>query len=244
MVRYGLTVDLESPYFACFRQVAATSVVLTYPVPPFTTLIGMLLNAMGVHYADYEAERGRLQEALRFNLRPLHPPARPQRELAKLLKLVGEGRKEEGKRPVDFPSSPVRKSFLVRPAYRVYLASESRHLLENLWSALRNPARPLYLGGSDDMVVATLRWMGELAWADSCEVWGLLSGIHEGCELVRLPATFRSGRDLVAPPLLALPPRFPFLLPTPQLLAFFESEGVCLLPERAGDAHDVGQAGR
>lgn len=233
MVRYGLTVDLESPYFACFRQVAATSVVLTYPVPPFTTLIGMLLNARGVHYADYEAERARLQEALRFNLRPLHPPGRPQRELAKLLKLTGEGRKEEGKRPVDFPSSPVRKSFLVRPAYRVYLASASRELVEDLWEALRHPARPLYLGGSDDMVVVTPRWIGELTWAEGQEVWGLLPGLHEGCEQIRLPIAFRSGRDLAPPPLLALPPRFPFRLPAPRPLAFFESEGVWLLPEEA-----------
>ncbi len=231
MAWHGLTVDLESPYFACFRQVAATSVVLTYPVPPFTTLIGMLLNAMGVHYAGYEAERSRLQEALRFNLRPLFPIERPQRELAKLLKLVGEGRKEEGKRPVDFPSSPVRKSFLVRPAYRVYLASESRDLIERLQEALQRPARPLYLGGSDDMVIVTLRWIGEVRWAEGRETWGMVPGIQEGCELIRLPLAFRAGRDLAPPPLLALPRRFPFPLPEPRPLAFFESEGVWLLPE-------------
>ena len=230
MTKYGLTVDLESPYFACFRQVAATSVVLTYPVPPFTTILGMLLNALGVHYARYEAERQRLQEALRFNLRLLEPPGRPQRELAKLLKLVGEGRKEEGKRPVDFPSSPVRKSFLVRPSYRVYLASESRTLIHELGEALRRPARPLYLGGSDDMVIVSPRWMGELTWAESREIWGLLPGIYEGCELIRLPLAFQTGRDLALPPLLALPRRFPFALPEPRPLAFFESEGVLLLP--------------
>jgi len=234
MTWYGLTVDLESPYFACFRQVAATSVVLTYPVPPFTTLIGMLLNALGVHHADYEAERDRLQGALRFNLRPLEPMGRPQRELAKLLKLVGEGRKEEGKRPVDFPSSPVRKSFLVRPAYRVYLAAESQELIGRLWEALHRPARPLYLGGSDDMVVVTPRWMGVVDWAQASETWGMLPGLHEGCELIRLPVAFRAGRDLAPPPLFALPRRFPFPLPQPQRLAFFESEGVWLLPEMEG----------
>ena len=230
MTKYGLTVDLESPYFACFRQVAATSVVLTYPVPPFTTILGMLLNALGVHHAHYETERQRLQEALRFNLRPLESPGRPQRELAKLLKLVGEGRKEEGKRPVDFPSSPVRKSFLVRPAYRVYLASGSQTIVQELGEALRRPARPLYLGGSDDMVIVNLRWIGEVKQAEGREVWGVLPGIYEGCELIRLPLAFRSGRDLAPPPLLALPRRFPFQLPEPQPLAFFESEGVILLP--------------
>jgi CRISPR-associated protein Cas5, N-terminal domain len=230
MTKYGLTMDLESPYFACFRQVAATSVVLTYPVPPFTTILGMLLNALGVHYARYEAERQRLQEALRFNLRPLEPLGRPQRELAKLLKLVGEGRKEEGKRPVDFPSSPVRKSFLVRPAYRVYLASESQTIVQELEEALRRPARPLYLGGSDDMVIVNLRWIGEVKQAEGREVWGLLPGMYEGCELIRLPLAFQTGRDLAPPPLLALPRRFPFALPEPRPLAFFESEGVILLP--------------
>ncbi|MER3467337.1 MAG: hypothetical protein C4312_01695 [Thermoflexus sp.] len=231
MEGYGLTVDLEIPYFACFRQVATTSVVLTYPVPPFTTIVGMLLNAMGVHSAHYEVERDRLQAALRFNVRPLYPPGPPQRELAKLLKLVGEGRKEEGKRPVDFPSSPVRKSFLVQPAYRAYLASAAPRLIEELWEALHRPARPLYLGGSDEMVIVTPRWKGPLTWADGQEVWGLLPGLHEGCELIRLPVAFRAGRDLVPPPLLALPRQFPFRLPEPRRLAFFASEGVWLLPE-------------
>ncbi len=229
MAWIGMTVDLECPYFACFRQVAATSVVLTYPVPPFTTLLGMLLNAMGVHHAFYEEERNRLQQALRFNLRPLTPVERPQRELAKLLKLVGEGRKE-GKRPVDFPSSPVRKSFLVRPAYRLYLASESQETIQPLRDALERPARPLSLGGSDNMVIPTLRWMGEVRWAESAETWGLIPGIHEGCELIRLPVAFQAGRDLAPPPLLALPRRFPFRLPRSERLAFFDTEGVWLLP--------------
>jgi len=233
MAWMGMTVDLESPYFACFRQVAATSVVLTYPVPPFTTLLGMLLNAMGVHHGFYEEERNQLQQALRFNLRPLTPVERPQRELAKLLKLVGEGRKEEGKRPINFPSSPVRKSFLVRPAYRLYLASESQDLIRTLWGALERSARPLYLGGSDDMVIPTLRWIGDVRWAESVETWGLIPGIHEGCELIRLPIAFQTGRDLAPPPLLALPRRLPFRLPHPQRLAFFDAEGVWLLPPTA-----------
>ncbi len=108
----GIAVDLELPYFASFRRPTSTSVVLTYPVPPFTTLVGLLANALGVHWADYDEAMQHFRATLLVNMRPLRLE-RPSRELAKLLKLVGEER--EVRRPASFPSSPVFRYFLVRP---------------------------------------------------------------------------------------------------------------------------------
>jgi len=68
------------------------------------------------------------------------------RELCKILKLKKAG---EGFKRV-FPSSPMFKNFLVGPKYRVYIVGESN--IESLFERLKDPARPLYLGQSDDMV--------------------------------------------------------------------------------------------
>ncbi|HXG41398.1 MAG TPA: CRISPR-associated protein Cas5 [Dehalococcoidia bacterium] len=225
----GLIVDLELPYFASFRRPTSTSVVLTYPVPPFTTLVGLMANALGVHWADYEGAVQQLQAALYLNLRPLRLE-RPSRELAKLLKLVGEER--EVRRPTSFPSSPVFRYFLVRPAFRLFVASGDKTMVEDIALALASPARPLFLGRSDDPVVAHLAWEGEVERVEAQDAWALVpsSGVEpSGGELIRLPLAFRPGRDLVHSPLLLLPQSFPVHLPQPQPLWRFARETVHLL---------------
>ncbi len=225
----GLIVDLELPYFASFRRPTSTSVVLTYPVPPFTTLIGMVANALGVHWADYDEVMHHFQAALLMNLRPLSLE-RPSRELAKLLKLVGEEREE--RRPVSFPSSPIFRYFLVRPAFRIFMASEDGELVGEIEEALANPARPLYLGRSDDPVVVQVVWRGKVEQVEAQDAWALVPSAEaeasEG-ELLRLPLAFRRGRDLVPSPLLLLPQSFPLRLPRPQTLWQFQRETVHLL---------------
>jgi len=226
----GFVVDLEVPYFASFRRHNTTSVVLTYPVPPFTTLVGLMANALGVHWADYEEVAQKLQASLLLNLRPLHLE-RPSRELAKLLKLVGEER--EARRPASFPSSPIFRDFLVQPAYRAFVASKDRELVDEIVMALARPARPLYLGQSDDLVIVQLAWKGEAEQVEGQEAWALVprSEIEEGeGELLRLPISFRGGRDPVHSPLLLLPQSFPVRLSRPQALWRFGQETVHLLP--------------
>jgi CRISPR-associated protein Cas5h len=232
----GFAVDLELPYFASFRRPTSTSVVLTYPVPPFTTLVGLMANALGVHWADYEEAVQQFQAVLHLNVRPLRLE-RPSRELAKLLKLVGEER--EVRRPASFPSSPVFRYFLVRPAFRAFVASEDRALVDDIAVALASPARPLYLGRSDDPVVAQVVWQGEVRQVQAREAWALVPRVEgeDGGrgELVRLPLAFRRGRDLVYSPVLLLPQRFPLPLAQPQPLWQFGTETVHLLSLQEGD---------
>lgn len=229
----GFTVDLEVPYFASFRRPASTSVVLTYPVPPFTTLVGLMANALGVHWGDYEEAVQSLQEQLHLNVRPLLQE-RPSRELAKLLKLVGEERKE--RRPASFPSSPMSRYFLVRPVYRLFVASDDEGLVEQVWGALERPARPLYLGYSDDVVVVGLVWRGTVYQVASREAWALVPTFQDasgsGGELLRLPLAFSGGRDLLYSPVLVLPARFPLQLAEAQRMWQFESETVHLFSSR------------
>lgn len=220
---HGLVVDLEVPYFACFRKPTSTSVMLTFPIPPLSTTLGLIANALGVPRQRYFEELIRLQNDLRMNLSPLQPLERPTRELAKILKLVGE--EWEERKPTSFPSSPMHKYLMVRPAYRLYIASENPSLLAEVAEAFNTPARPLYLGQSDDMVAMNTVWQGEVVEQEVEQVFGLLRGIHDGCELVRLPFGFQNERTLLYLPPLSLPKAFPFPV-SPRRVFMFSDEGV------------------
>lgn len=229
-ILHGIVADLEVPYFACFRKPASTSVILTYPVPPFTTILGMIANALGVPRQAYTEAMTWLQQILQLNLRPLKPLERPSRELTKILKLVGEEREERS--PTSFPSSPMHKYFLARPAFRIFVASGSTDAITEVGDALRFPQRPLYLGQSDDMVAVTVIWEGEVPACENDEAWALIPGFRdtngERVELLRLPLAFVNERRLIYSSPLTLPPGFPFKLPQPERMWRFGHETVHL----------------
>ena len=230
-VLYGFVADAEMPYFACFRKPTSTRLMLTYPVPPFTTIVGMIANALGVSRPQYFECIAELQKLLWLNLRPITPSQRPSRELAKILKLVGEER--EQRQPTSFPSSPMHKYFLIRPAFRFFVASENKEAISEIAAALRQPQRPLYLGQSDDMVVVEVVWQGEVSPTESDQAWAMLIGARENdgqsVELLRLPLAFASERQLLYSPLLSLPTWFPFQLPSPEPMWRFGNETVPLI---------------
>ena len=204
----GITFSLEVPYFACFRKPLSTSSLLTFPVPPPSTVFGLILNALGVNREGYLEGIEKLQATLRINICPIAPLERPTRELAKMLKLI---EREVERRPGLFPSSPIFKELLVRPSYEVFLASEDDSLMQEVTDALRSPERPLYLGQSDDMVVVEVLWEGEVRSTHVRELWGLVRGVHEGCEVLRLPFGFERDSVLYLP-LTSLPKKPPLRL--------------------------------
>ena len=229
---YGLIVDIEVLYFACFRKPATTSVIITYPIPPFTTIIGLVANALGIPRQCYFEGISWLQEKLKLNIRPLKSLERPTRELIKMLKLVGQERKES--HPVFSPSSPMFKYILVQPSFRVYLASEEKIFIEEVRNALKNPHRPLYLGQSDDMADISIIWEGEVQIIEGNDVWGLIpiqevqEVREQRMELLRLPLFFENERVLRYSPILGLPEYFPFRLPKTIKLCLFKNEKVIL----------------
>jgi CRISPR-associated protein Cas5h len=230
-ILHGFIMDAGMPYFACFRKPTSTSLMLTYPVPPFTTVVGMIANALGVSRPDYFAVIAKLQESLWLNLRPTMPPQRPSRELVKILKLVGEVR--EQRQPTSFPSSPMHKYFLVRPAFRIFVAGEDKDTISEVIDALRRPYRPLCLGQSDDMVTMEVVWQGEVSLTPSDQAWAMLIGAQESneqpVELIRVPLAFASERRMLYSPLLSLPAEFPFHLPHPEPMWCFSEETVPLI---------------
>lgn len=107
-------------------------------------LRGLIANAMGLQRNDFV-----LQDKMIVGIVPLSS-SQIFTELAKILKLK-EGEKRD--RPQIYPSSPMYKELLVNVSMKIYLGIEDGDYFNLIVNALSNPARPLYIGQSDDMVV-------------------------------------------------------------------------------------------
>lgn len=196
---------LEGLYFVCFRQPTSTSTVLTYPVPPFTALRGLVANCLGrgrrTVGGNVLIDDGDLRSEVKIGIELLRRGSK-NRELAKLLKFMPKDLKPAERKQLeaqyghsnfyerDFPSSPIFKEFLVRPAFRIYLVG-SVEVIREVHTKLSDPERPLYLGQSDDLADiydVTPPQQAEEVEADLCHT--LFEGIGEGCELLKLPYAF------------------------------------------------------
>jgi len=100
----GLKLRVDCPYFTTFRRPVSTSTILTTIIPPYTTLRGMISNALGLPRDDL-----RVQEWFKIGIKPLNREFEKSRELAKILKLKGTGKSYQR----DFPSAPMFREFLV-----------------------------------------------------------------------------------------------------------------------------------
>jgi len=222
---HGLVFNLECPYFSCFRRPTSTSLILTYPVPPYTTIRGLLANALGLQRNDFS-----LQDKLSIGIRPLHW-GQANRELAKILKL-----KEFDKtRITSFPSSPMFRYFLVSPAYTIYLGGDEQ-LLEKIKDALQNPSRPLYLGQSDDVVDVKVFSVIKIERKLSSEVHSIFPGIRDDCEILRLPYKFQDEETLIYSPVLSLSHSLPYTLEGEIGAYIFDSQAIWLLGEEEFNA--------
>ncbi len=197
----GLKLMVDCPYFTTFRRPASTSLILTATIPPYTTLRGMISNALGLLRDDL-----RVQEWFKIGIKPVNHEFEKSRELAKILKLKGTGKEHQRY----FPSSPMFREFLVNSAYEIFLVGEEERIRE-VHSALLNPKRLLYLGGSDDMVDVDVSEPVEVEELETEEVWSIVEGIHEGCVVERVPYRFvRVGKTFnVEYKMVSVPMRYP-----------------------------------
>ena len=137
----GVILDLEVLYFSTFRKPNSTSLILTYSIPPFTTIRGMISNALGLQRDNYS-----LQEEIKIGIAVIDFGFK-NIEMAKILKL-----KENKNHPIhDYPSSPMFREYMVNPKYKIYLGG-NEDIIYKIYNALKSPERSLYLGQSDDIV--------------------------------------------------------------------------------------------
>lgn len=184
----GLTFEIEGVYFVCFRKPTSTSTILTYPVPPFTTIRGFLANALGwdqdSYYRELRGDTRNLLYDLRIGIEVVSY-GDPNAELAKVLKLIPRTSGYQR----SFPSAPMHREFLVKPRYCIYLAGEES-VIEEIATALASSQRPLYLGQSDDMIDYTSPRMVEAEETKSNELDSIAEGVHPDCDVLRLPRRF------------------------------------------------------
>jgi len=174
-----LKFKLETPYLVNFRKPYSTITILSYSFPPYTTVRGLLANALGL--GDLWTARDDYNiglEDLKISLKPLNVPERFQdmvlmkklkppadskkrKDLMKKLEyndfnldVLDEKEKElyERMRIPQNTSAPFVKEFITPVACIIYVLGEIEKLNE-LKEALDDPKRPLYIGGSDDFVI-------------------------------------------------------------------------------------------
>lgn len=182
-ITHVLSFVVEALTFVCFRQPTSTSTVLTYPVPPFTTVRGLVANCIGRPRDDFS-----LQEAMAIGIEPVRHGTK-NRELARLLKFNDPPKTFKRY----FPSSPMFKEFLSKPVFRIYLFG-SHELLQEIHSRVLDPERPLYLGQSDDLAdISEVQPPSQVVEVQNNVVHSVVEGIGEGGTAVKLP--YRFGAD-------------------------------------------------
>ena len=137
----GIILDIEVLYYSTFRKPNSTSLILSYSIPPFTTIRGMISNALGLQRDNYF-----LQEEIKIGISVVDFGFK-NREMSKILKL-----KENKNHAIhDYPSSPMFREYIVNPKYKIYLGGTDS-IISHIYKSLVTPERPLYLGQSDDII--------------------------------------------------------------------------------------------
>ena len=182
---WGLKVTLDVPYFASFRHPTTTSLILSYTIPPYTTIRGLIANALGLPRDYFE-----IQDWFKIGIKLVK--SHKNRELAKILKLKGSGKEYTRV----FPSAPMFREFIVQPQYQIFLVG-GREIIEKIYSALLMPYRPLYIGTSDDLIDLIIEKPSKVKNIQSDETWSVVEGIHTGCIVERIPYKFtKRGKNI------------------------------------------------
>lgn len=127
---------LNVPFWCSFRMPYTINVNFSYPVPPITTLYGLIGCALGLPADSFDL----LAEV----------------EISVGLEQEGELVETYSRIIKRDPRTPDRRTLLIRqkllqPTYRLYLLAEAP-LAEEIATRLADPVFPLALGESDDIV--------------------------------------------------------------------------------------------
>ncbi|MBI5681164.1 MAG: CRISPR-associated protein Cas5 [Methanobacterium sp.] len=201
-----LSFEIEGIYFNCFRKPTSTSTIVSYSIPPFTTIRGVLSNCLGLGQFPRHEEYLLLQDEIKIGIQKIAIKG-ISKELSKILKLKKTG---SGFRRV-FPSSPMFREFLVNPEYKVYVLGNNEKI-EDISKKLKNPERPLYLGQSDDMVDITNIKTIKTEKTESKKIHSVVEGIYENCEIVKIPYKFGNDGKSLQELTISLPMGYPLII--------------------------------
>ncbi|WP_018153317.1 CRISPR-associated protein Cas5 [Methanothermococcus thermolithotrophicus] len=174
---YGFKFKIEGLYFNTFRKPLSNSLILTYSIPSFTVIRGLISNALGLERDDLTVQ----DWGIKIGIIPIDFKNK-SKELAKILKLKGDGKSYFK----NYSSSPMFKEFLVNPSYEIYIIGE-KEKIECINNALLNPQRPLYLGSSDELCDLEVSEIVEVEISESSELNCVVEGLYENCTVERIP---------------------------------------------------------
>lgn len=142
----SLRFGIEVPFWCSFRDPTGINVHTTFRFPPLTTLYGLVANALDMRQDDYSLRRD-----LRFAVGIVRPGELVE-TYSKIMKVREAKTPEEAAKPGNvFISTSVIKQKLIAPSYQAFILARYE-TLDKVAAALKAPARPLYLGESDDVV--------------------------------------------------------------------------------------------
>ncbi|NLA83214.1 MAG: CRISPR-associated protein Cas5 [Clostridiales bacterium] len=133
-----LSALLTIPYWCSFRKSHTINVHMTYPVPPITTIYGLIANALGLEQDDYS-----LMDEMSIGL-SIEKWGEEVDNYSNIMKSTRSG-------PEYYYSTSVIKQKIIKPQYYIYVRA-NKDLIERIEEALNNPSRLLYFGESDDLV--------------------------------------------------------------------------------------------
>lgn len=192
----GFSFEVEGVGLTSFRKIGAAAIHNTYSVPPPTTILGMLSNALGMERDDISLQTKNLKVSVM--------PKRNKEKTQSLVKMFQIKEK--------VTSSIFIKEYLVDPRYKIFLLGDET-IIKELHEALSDPKRPLYLGDSDTMAIISdlspVLDVEENAKSKVINSW-VRGMVCNSCEICKLPTKFekkgaRSGTWSVYTELYSIP---------------------------------------
>lgn len=198
-----LGLRLHVPFWCSFRDPVSSNVHRTFPVPPPSTLYGLLAAALGLPQDDYSRRNevrfavaienaGELVETYSKWMKAAEDPlAKAKADQKAEVEAALEARRARGELTPDlaiWTSTTLIRQKLIQPIWVVGVLC-SQIMADEIVAALRAPHWPLYLGESDDPV--DLEVLGMAAPQPTrAAATGTLGGIHAGGLLASLPTRF------------------------------------------------------
>jgi CRISPR-associated Cas5-like protein len=191
-----LGLRLHVPFWCSFRDPSSSNVHRTFPVPPPTTLYGLIAAALGLPQEDY-SRRGDMRFAI-----AIEKAGETVETYSKWMKAAEGPKGDEEKRARQamrdrhlltpdesvWISTPLIRQKIIQPVFMAGVLCSS-DIAREVEAALTRPVFPLCLGESDDPVdVETLGVEAPIPTADPAT--GAVSGVRAGGMLASLPARF------------------------------------------------------
>ena len=193
-----LGLRLHVPFWCGFRDPLTTNLHRTFPVPPPSTLYGLLAAALGLAQDD-QSRRNDLRFAV-----AIEQAGELVETYSKWMK-TAEGAKDatqtqayaalraRGQLTPDeavWVSTPLIRQKLIQPVFLVGILC-TKAVADELGVALRRPFHPLCLGESDDVVDIDVLDT-QTPTPSAAPATGAVSGVHAGGTLASLPCRFTS----------------------------------------------------